>query len=201
MANFLVIDFLGTLINSHDLYTTLMLERNETPEPMNSFASLPDILDSTQQMSKSAFLKQLQRFINEKPLAFSPFDDLLETLTILRRADFQFALLAPRLANQAQDFCDEFALDLFEFIESDTGMFSKSINFQRMLQKHGLEAHNVFYLSGQVKHLHAATAQSIRTIACPWGFDTASDLQNTIPTYTIIRPNELLTVLTEQLVA
>lgn len=197
----LIIDFVGTLLDSYGIYNTLMLERSETPVIANHTASMPEIVAQAQQISLVALRRQLSRLIKEKPLAFSPFADFISVLRILKRADFRLVLLAPRLKPSAQALCAEFNFDFFEFIAADTGMLSKHINLSKLFAKHEIKTPSVFYLSGDCKNLALAGQQQCRTIACPWGFSHPHDLQNTLPTYIINTPNELLTVITEQLVA
>ena len=77
--------------------------------------------------------------------------------------------------------------------------FSGEASLGRVLIKQAIKPADVFYLSGTVSGLALARQIKINTIAHGWGLDSLEDLQKTRPTYAIVSPGELLTVMTEQL--
>ena len=199
MANTLILDFLGTFIDSYTIFSNLQALDEDTSSAAICL-SLPELLSNSGYKNKSHAMRQLNRLIKDKPLAFKPFTPLLESLNILKQAGFRLGLLAPKLKTQAQAICEEYSVELFDFIESDTSFFSKDYILRRTLKKHAIDPGDVIYLSGNLNNLESAQQDRVRQIADTWGFDSPENLQKAHPAYTIVRPDELLTVMTEQLV-
>lgn len=199
MANYLILDFLGAFIDSHTIFKNLQVSDENSPESTLCL-SLPELLAQSGYKNKSHALKQLNRLIKDKPLAFKPFTPLVDSLRILKQAGFRLGLLAPKLQIQAEAICKEYRVDFFDFIESETGFFTKEYILNRALKKHGIDPKDVIYLSGNVKNLELAEQDRVGRIADSWGFDPLEHLQKSRPAYTIVKPGELLTVMTEQLV-
>ncbi len=199
MANKLIIDFLGTFIDSYTLYHVISAEQGSERLGVKVCQSLPEILAS-QHHTKVYFLKKLNRFLKDTPLAFSPFQPLVESLRVLKQAGFQLGLLAPGLTKQAKMICEEYEINLFDFIEGETPFFAKDYVFARTLKKYALNPADVLYLSGAIKNLQLAQQNKLKTIVHTWGLESLEELQKAKPTYTILKPGELLTVMTEELV-
>lgn len=200
MANKLIIDFLGTFIDSYTLYHVASAEQGSERIGVTACQSLPEILASGH-YTKTHVLKKLKRLLKDKPLAFAPFQPLVETLRVLKQAGFQLGLLAPGLTKQARMICEEYHIDLFDFIEGEAPFFAKDYLLARTLKKYALNFADVLYLSGTLKNIQFAQQSKVKTIANSWGLESCEELQKAKPTYTILKPGELLTVMTEELVA
>lgn len=201
MAQNLLIDFVGALIDSQAMYQVLSAEQDLVPLDTKICLNLSEMLAKSGQFSKSQALKKLQRLFKDKPLAFKPCQALADSLRVLKQAGFRLGLLAPGLTRQAVLICEEYELDLFDFIEGDTPFFSKESLLGRVLKKYAIKLTEVLYLSGALKNLQTAEDYHVRTIANNWGLDSLEDLQKAKPIYTILTPGELLTVMTEELVS
>ncbi len=198
MVNTLIIDFLGTFIDSYAIYYAVSAEMDSSKMNARMCLSLPEILAS-QPQTKIHVLKKLNRLFRDKPLAFRPFQALIDSLRVLKQAGFELGLLAPRLTKQANILCEEYDINLFNFIEGNTPFFAKDYLLARSLKKYAINPVDVLYLSGTAKNFQLAQLHKIKTIAHNWGLDTLSELQKIKPTYTILKPGELLTVMTEEL--
>lgn len=196
MTTTILCDFFGTLIDSYSVLDNISLDTNDKIAPVG-YQSLPEILAKTGAKSKAQVLKQLQQLFKDSPLRFSLFAPLVDNLAILKKAGFRLGVLAPKCGAGAQKICEQNAL--FDFVDEEATLFGNKPALQKSLKKHDLSVNQLFYLTGDAKHIAIANQLRIPTIAVSWGFDTPQDCQNALPTYTIAKPGELLTVVTEAL--
>lgn len=201
MAQKLIIDFVGAFIDSHALYQALFAGQGAESFEMKAALSLSEMLAKSGQATRVHAQKKLMRLLKDTPLACKPFQPLVDTLKVLKQAGFQLGLLAPGLTKQAKQICEEYQLNFFDFIEGDMPFFSKDYLFGRVLKKYAINPNDVLYLSGSLKNLQFAEHYKVKAIANNWGLDSPEDLQKAKPIYTILTPGELLTVMTEELVA
>ena len=86
-------------------------------------------------------------------------------------------------------------LSCFETVMSERNIFGKDAALKKMLKQLGKTKKEVLYLGDEVRDIHGCQKAGIDVAAVTWGLNTEEILKDSIPTYLIKTPDELLTLL------
>jgi len=83
----------------------------------------------------------------------------------------------------------------FDFVYSESTIFSKSRSLRLILKKQNLACEEVVYIGDEVRDIEACKTIGIKMIAVGWGLNTKKVLLKFKPEYLIDKPEEIINVL------
>jgi len=84
---------------------------------------------------------------------------------------------------------------LFDFVYSESTIFSKSRSLKLILKKQNLICEEVVYIGDEVRDIESCKAIGLRMIAVGWGLNTKKVLLKFKPEYLIDKPEEIIGIL------
>lgn len=141
-------------------------------------------------------LRRIKKELNEKIASIEPFEGIKEALNILKKQGYILGILTSNLQENVLDFLNNNNLqEYFDFVYSASTLFGKHKVLKKIIKKHHLSIHKIFYVGDETRDIEAAKKTKIKMVAVTWGFNSASVLAEYHPDFLIHTPQELTQII------
>lgn len=82
--------------------------------------------------------------------------------------------------------------DVFEFTQCGISLFGKARVLRRLIQEHGIDPAQAFYVGDEVRDIQAARQVGLQSVGVNWGFNTAEALRGARADFVLTDPTSLL---------
>lgn len=201
----LIFDFDGTIADTHRYlieisnrlsqefnYNTILPEeidelKNKTSKEVITYLKVPLLkIPAIVAKAKSEFQKNMD--------ALKPIAGLKEILYELKSLGIGLGVLSSNSMDNVTKFLKAHDLDIFDFIDTTSKIWSKNISLKNLIQKKGLAKNDVIYVGDEIRDITAARKLGVKVAAVSWGYNSASALKGYQPDFLIKHPPELLTI-------
>ena len=202
-----VFDFDGTLADTFDalamITNRLALEFGYPPTTPEELPKIRN-LSSREIISKSGvplfkipfLLKKIREYLHQEILNLKTIDGIQEALTQLKHEGYCLGILTSNSEINVNLFLKKHEMqNLFDFIYSETSLFSKDKSLRKLMKKNNLSADEIIYVGDETRDIEASKKIHIKVIAVTWGFNSGEVLAQHNPDFLIQQPSELLEVL------
>jgi phosphoglycolate phosphatase len=124
----------------------------------------------------------------------APCRGMLPALQSLRERGVRVGILTSNNRDNVDNFLARHPELSFDFISTDSGLFSKHVLLERLLATHSLALADTCYVGDEVRDVEAARALGMRAVAVTWGFSSSQLLAACNPDHLIADPGELLSL-------
>ena len=121
-----------------------------------------------------------------------PIPGLLDALTDLRNSGIQLGILSSNTADNIEGFLRNHGLDVFDFVQSTSKIWSKNVSLQRICGELELRKEDIFYVGDEVRDVSAAKKSGVGSVAVTWGYNSERALGKLNPDFMVSDPTDLL---------
>lgn len=197
-----IFDFDGTIADTHryiiDISNRLSDEFNfkkikdEEIEGMKGKTAKEIIkILSVPIMKIPAILSRAKKEFYEGISSVQPIDGLQDCLSTLNSLGTSMGILSSNSAENIHQFLKHHDLNVFEFIETTSKVWSKNTCLKKILKKKGYTNDNVIYIGDETRDIDAAQRLGIRVAAVAWGYNNIDLLKKHQPDFIINTPDDL----------
>jgi phosphoglycolate phosphatase-like HAD superfamily hydrolase len=204
----LIFDFDGTIADTLPFTVNNVLELNRSMKLLN--AEKIDI-EKFRSMDLSNYIKslkiptlkllyfviRLQIKLGSQIKSVSTFNDLAETLVLLKRQGVRTGIVTSNSKGNVKKFLEKNNLNYFDFIYTTINYFEKSRLIEKAIRKLKLTKADVIYIGDEVRDIDAARAAGIKIASVTWGYNLESVLTENKPDYLLNQPRDLLNLVQE----
>lgn len=202
----LIFDFDGTIADTLPFTVNNVLELNRSMKLLN--AEKIDI-EKFRSMDLSSYIKslkiptlkllyfvlRLQLKLGSQINSVSTFNDLAETLVLLKRRGVKTGIVTSNSKKNVKKFLQKNNLNYFDFIYTTINYFEKSKLIEKAIKKLKLYTEDVIYIGDEVRDIEAARAAGIKIASVTWGYNLESILTENKPDYIVTQPRDLLNLM------
>ena len=202
----LIFDFDGTIADTLPFTVNNVLELNRSMKLLN--AEKIDI-EKFRSMDLSSYIKslkiptlkllyfvlRLQLKLGSQINSVSTFNDLAETLVLLKRRGVKTGIVTSNSKKNVKKFLKKNNLNYFDFIYTTINYFEKSKLIEKAIKKLKLYTEDVIYIGDEVRDIEAARAAGIKIASVTWGYNLESILTENKPDYIVTQPRDLLNLM------
>ncbi len=134
--------------------------------------------------AKSALLKDIA--------TIEPIDGLKDILLKLNDLGIKMGILTSNSAKNVDEFLKNHDLELFDFVNTSSKIWSKNLNLKKVIDSHNLKMDEVIYVGDEARDVDAARLLGIKVAAVTWGYNSAKALSAHNPDFLLSHPEELL---------
>jgi phosphoglycolate phosphatase len=120
-----------------------------------------------------------------------PIEGLKEILQQLKSLGFKMGILSSNSLKNVMGFLENNDLDLFDFIHSNSKIWSKNRCLKTLLTENRLKLSQAIYIGDETRDIIAAQKAGMRCAAVTWGYNSKKALQAHHPDYLIHDPQDL----------
>ncbi|NET33855.1 MAG: HAD-IA family hydrolase [Cyanothece sp. SIO1E1] len=205
----IIFDFDGTIADTLDailkIANRLAEEFGYTPvtpedvERLKNMTARQVIKHSEVPIFKIPFLlRRVKAELSREIQNLQPIPEVKQALIDLVNQNNQLGIITSNSTENVVLFLKQHNLeDLFDFVYSETTLFSKSRVINRALERKSLERESVLYVGDEVRDIEAARKNQIKTIAVSWGFNSSRILADQNPDFLIHQPQDLVKVIND----
>ena len=203
----IVFDFDGTLADTLDalvkITNRLALEFGYPPTTPDELPKLRN-LSSREIIRQSGvslfkipfFLKKIREYLHQDILNLKTIPGIQEALVQLKHEGYSLGILTSNSEENVKLFLQKYEMqDLFNFIYSETSLFSKDKSLRKLMKKNNLSLDEILYVGDETRDIEASKKIQIQVIAVTWGFNSGEILAKHNPDFLIQQPSELIEVL------
>lgn len=203
----IIFDFDGTLADTFDalvmITNRLALEFGYPPTTPDELPKLRN-LSSREIIRQSGvslfkipfFLKKIREYLHQEILNLKTIPGIQEALVQLKNEGYCLGILTSNSEENVKLFLQKYEMqDLFNFIYSETSLFSKDKSLSKLMKKNNLSLDEILYVGDETRDIEASKKIQIQVIAVTWGFNSGEILAKHNPDFLIQQPSELIEVL------
>lgn len=203
----IVFDFDGTLADTFDalvmITNRLALEFGYPPTTPEELPKLRN-LSSKDIISTSGvplfkipfFLNKVREYLHQEILNLQTINGIQEALIQLKHEGYCLGILTSNSEENVNLFLNKHGMqDLFDFIYSETSLFSKDKSLRQLIKKNNFSVDEIIYVGDETRDIEASKKIHIKVIAVTWGFNSREILAKHNPDFLIQKPSELIEVL------
>ncbi|HEY9832550.1 MAG TPA: HAD-IA family hydrolase [Stenomitos sp.] len=203
----IVFDFDGTLADTFDalvmITNRLALEFGYPPTTPEELPKLRN-LSSKDIISTSGvplfkipfFLNKVREYLHQEILNLQTINGIQEALIQLKHEGYCLGILTSNSEENVNLFLKKHGMqDLFDFIYSETSLFSKDKSLRQLIKKNNFSVDEIIYVGDETRDIEASKKIHIKVIAVTWGFNSREILAKHNPDFLIQKPSELIEVL------
>lgn len=203
----IIFDFDGTLADTFDalvmITNRLALEFGYPPTTPDELPKLRN-LSSREIIRQSGvslfkipfFLKKIREYLHQEILNLKTIPGIQEALVQLKHEGYCLGILTSNSEENVKLFLQKYEMqDLFNFIYSETSLFSKDKSLSKLMKKNNLSLDEILYVGDETRDIEASKKIQIQVIAVTWGFNSGEILAKHNPDFLIQQPSELIEVL------
>lgn len=206
----LIFDFDGTIA---DTYHYMMEISNRLAAEFKYESILPDELDGFKDKTSQEIIRHLKVPIIKIPAIISkakkeyrqgissinPINGLKETLHELKKIGVRMGIFSSNSSETIRKFLCNHNLDIFDFIQSTSKVWSKNTALKRLIQKNGFHPRQIIYVCDEIRDITAVRKLGIKVAAVTWGYNSSKALKKYNPDFLLNSPDELLSLWAERL--
>jgi phosphoglycolate phosphatase-like HAD superfamily hydrolase len=201
----MIFDFDGTIADTFHAIIDVVNEladeleyRRGTPEELAHFMSLGlrELADRVglDWQRLPALAVRVREQMSRRMHAVAACRGVVPVLESLRGHGVRLGILTSNNRGNVDSFLAQHPELSFDFISTDSGLFSKHDRLADLLATHGLELADTCYVGDEVRDVEAARALGMRAVAVTWGFSSSQLLAACNPDHLIADPSELLSL-------
>lgn len=134
-------------------------------------------------------MKKMQR---QKIDQIKPFHGMSETIQKLSEMGYQIGILTSNSRENVNVFLKSNNIDVFDFINTDAGIFGKEKLLRLFLRKNKVGKEEVIYIGDEIRDIYACRSTGIKIVSVAWGFNSREGLVLHKPDYIADTPEELI---------
>lgn len=120
-------------------------------------------------------------------------EGLRDVILALKARGDRLGIATSNGAENLQVFLEKNDLtDVFEFTQCSISLFGKARVLRRLLQEHGIDPAQAFYVGDEVRDVQAAHQVGLQSVGVNWGFNTAEALRGARADFVLTDPTSLL---------
>ncbi|HLD51008.1 hypothetical protein A3K34_02255 [candidate division WWE3 bacterium RIFOXYC1_FULL_40_10] len=198
----LIFDFDGTIADSFEFLEPFI---NELPlqvkqkinevgiEALRDY-SLTDLVKITGLpviMIPVLFLK-FRKIFADNLAKIKPVSGMPSVLWELRKRNYPLYIVTINSRDTVMGFLENNKMNMFEDVMATKGLFDKHLRLRKLMDKHGIDTNNDYYIGDDFRDILAARKVGIKVIAVSWGLNSRKLLEQYQPDFLISKPEELL---------
>lgn len=203
----IVFDFDGTIADTHSAFVNIVNRLSEQfgyqpigqaeVERMRHLSSREIVNEAKVPLWKLPFLlRKVTTELGNEIAHVTPIKGIDFALHELKKHGYRLGILTSNSKKNVSFFLDRNNLtDLFDFIDSGTGIFQKDKAIKAVLKRHNLKAQQFIYVGDETRDIEAAKKINVRVVAVSWGFNSPEVLAKYQPDFLVSDPQELVAAL------
>ena len=203
MNKTLIFDFDGTIADTLPFTVNNVLELNRSLKLLNAekiniekfrTMDLSNYIKSLKipTLKLLYFVLRLQLKLGSQINSIPTFNDLAETLVVLKRLGVKTGIVTSNSKRNVKKFLENNNLNYFDFIYTTINYFEKSKLIEKAIKKLKVNKDDVIYIGDEVRDIDAARAAGIKIASVTWGYNLESILTENKPDYILNQPRDLL---------
>ncbi|MDY7013595.1 MAG: HAD-IA family hydrolase [Cyanobacteriota bacterium] len=200
----IVFDFDGTIADTYDTFVEIVIRlseqwgypsvNREAVFQMRNLSSREIIQQSEIPLWKLPFLLRKATSELGKEIAnVRPISGIPEALVVLKDRGYQLGILTSNSRKNVTKFLKKNSLlDLFDFLDTGTGIFRKDKAIKTVIRRHKVLKKNLIYIGDETRDIEAAKKSEVKVIAVNWGFNSPEILIAHQPNSFANNPQELV---------
>ena len=121
-----------------------------------------------------------------------PIAGLQEILQHLKDFNVKIGILSSNTSGNIKKFLQNHNLDIFDFIDTTSKIWSKNNSLKNIIQKNGFNKERIIYIGDEIRDITAAKKLGIKVAAVAWGYNSSYALKRYKPDFIIQTPQDLL---------
>lgn len=127
------------------------------------------------------------------------FKGVPEMLQELQNSGHQMYMMSSNSQQNVRRFLRTHDLDqYFSGVYGGVGLFGKANALRHIMRQNGLKPEDCSYVGDEARDVEGAKKAGVQSIAVGWGYNDAQLLSSHEPDALVMRPAEILTIMTEQ---
>ncbi len=206
MNKVLLFDFDGTIADSYESFLgivgklaikhkfqNLSLEELETLRTEDARTLIKQLKIP---FYKLPFIAHDMKTFQQKEIqTMHPFKGLPEVLHTLKKQGHTLGIITSNGRANVETFIKKHAIDVFDYIYSDAGIFGKDKVLQNFFKQHHINKDDAFYIGDEIRDIQACKKVGVKIISVSWGFNIKAGLEKHHPNFLIDHPKDLLSVI------
>lgn len=200
----IVFDFDGTIADTHSAFVGIVNRLSgqfgyqpvgeEEVARMRHLSSRAIVAESQVPLWKLPFLlRKVTSELGKEIADIVPVHGIDKALFVFKQYGYQLGILTSNSKKNVIAFLEKNGLnDLFDFIDSGTGIFRKDKAIKTVLKRHKVAAANLIYVGDETRDIEAAQKSRVKVIAVGWGFNSPEVLAQHKPDFLVNTPQELI---------
>jgi phosphoglycolate phosphatase len=200
----IVFDFDGTIADTHEAFMGIVNRLSgqfgyqpvsaEQAAQMKHLSSRAIVEQSEVPIWKIPFLlRKATSELGKEIGDILPVSGIDEALTSLKERGYQLGILTSNSRKNVVVFLEKNSLiDLFDFIDSGTGIFRKDKAIKTVIRRHKIAANELIYVGDETRDIEAAKKSQVKAIAVGWGFNSPEVLAEHQPDFLVKTSQELV---------
>jgi len=139
-------------------------------------------------------IRKIKKELDKEISKVSPTVGLRRVLSSLKK-HFELGILTSNSESNVDKFLRRNKLNLFDFIYTQSGLFSKNRAIRTLLKKRKLKPEELIFVGDETRDIEAARDLKVPIIAVGWGFNSSSVLRKYKPDFLVDKPQSLFKVL------
>lgn len=181
----LIFDFDGTICDSLDAVVSILKENLKFTKYKDKFDldeikymilnyNLKDILKNFKINNFVLFfiLIKLRFDFNKKVKDLLPFENVFETLKILKKNNNRLFILTSNNSKNVLSFLEKNNLNFFENLYFKSSLFKKDKYLLKIIKENNLFLENVFYIGDELRDFISCQKINLNCICCSFGFNS-----------------------------
>lgn len=141
---------------------------------------------------------ELKRIMQREQDRMRLFPDMKEALLLAHKSGIQMGILSSNRVSIIRYVMKKTGTeDLFHFILSEKNFIGKKRYLTFLRKKYADQ--QIWYVGDQVSDIEACHGAKVRSIAVPWGFNTADSLQVAKPDFLVDSPRQIIEIVQNQM--
>ena len=136
--------------------------------------------------------RRMRRIMRDELMVTPPVEGIAEVLETLARRGYRLAILSSNAEGSVREYIARHALNGFELVIGDAGLFSKSKALRGLLRRERIPPSHLLYVGDEIRDIEAARRAGVRSAAVGWGYNALERLRAAGPDYLIEAPGDLL---------
>lgn len=203
----IVFDFDGTIADTHSAFVNIVnrlsgqfgyqpVSQTEV-DRMRHLSSRAIVAEARVPLWKLPFLlRKVTTELGNDIANILPIKGIDSALIEIKKHGYRLGILTSNSKKNVLSFLDKNKLtELFDFIDSGTGIFQKDKAIDAVLRRHKLTAQQFIYVGDETRDIEAAKKRNVRIIAVSWGFNSPEVLAKYQPNCLVSTPQELVSAI------
>ena len=205
----IIFDFDGTISDSHDamvsVYHSIARKfgyQEIAVDVIRNQSSRQSLREMGIPLYKvPSIVREARRQFQTHVHALRPIVGVPEALRDIKGLGFQIGILTSNSSENVDHFLKRNELELFDFISTDAGMFSKGRILKKIIKSRGILHQEAIYVGDETRDVEAAQKAGIPIVAVGWGLNSKASLMKCKPDFIVDQPGELTALFRDSLKA